>query len=66
MPKPAAIEFIDLPEVERRVALKKTAIYRAMRQGEFPRPAKITTKAVRWVVSEIEAWQRERVAARAA
>ena len=64
MPKPAAIEFLTLAEVERRVSLKKTAIYRAMRQGLFPRPVKATEKAVRWCASEIDAWMHERLAER--
>ena len=43
-------------EVERRVGLKRSAIYRAMRANEFPLPLKIGPRAVRWPLSEIEAW----------
>ena len=64
MTNPTAIEFIDLAEVERRVGLKKTAVYRAVREARFPRPVNVTPKSVRWAVAEIEQWQRERLAER--
>ncbi len=43
-------------EVESRVGLTKTTIYRLMREKRFPEPLKISTRAVRWSASEIEAW----------
>lgn len=43
-------------EVEARVGLGRTSIYRLMRQGRFPEPLKVGPKAVRWPESEIEAW----------
>ena len=64
MPNSTAIEFLTLAQVELRVALKKTAIYRAMRRNAFPRPAKLTEKAVRWHAAEIDEWQRARLAER--
>ena len=43
-------------EVENRVGLKRSSIYREMRAGRFPLPLKIGPRAVRWPSSEIEAW----------
>lgn len=43
-------------EVEQRVGLGRTAIYRAMRAGEFPEPYRVGRTAVRWSQREIEAW----------
>ena len=43
-------------EVERLVGLRHTAIYKLMREGKFPEPLRIGTKAVRWRLSEVEAW----------
>jgi prophage regulatory protein len=43
-------------EVERRVGLGRSALYRMMRSGAFPEPVRISPKAVRWPASEIEAW----------
>ena len=63
MPHPATV-FIGIAAVEGRIGLKKTAVYRLMREGKFPRPVRLTGKAVRWVVAEIDDWQRERLAER--
>ena len=43
-------------EVERRVGLKRSALYRLMRADEFPLPLRIGPRAVRWPSSEIEEW----------
>ena len=43
-------------DVEHRVGLKRSAIYRLMREGQFPVPLKIGPRAVRWPSSEIEEW----------
>ena len=42
--------------VERRTGLGRTAIYRAMRVGEFPEPFRVGRTSVRWSEREIEAW----------
>lgn len=51
------------PEVESRVGLKRSTIYRLMDAGEFPRPVQITRVAVGWVEAEIDEWITRRVAA---
>ena len=66
MSKPAPIEFISFREVSARVCLGKSAIYKLLRSAAFPRPVHIGSKAVRWDAAEIDAWQRERLAARVA
>ena len=43
-------------EVERRVGLRRSSLYREMRQGRFPLPVRIGPRAVRWPSTEIEAW----------
>ena len=47
-------------EVESRVGLKRSSIYREMRAGRFPLPIKVGPRAVRWPASEIEAWLADR------
>lgn len=49
-------QLLTRTEVERRVGLKRSALYRMMRAGQFPLPLKIGARAVRWPSSEIEAW----------
>ena len=51
-------QLLTLREVEIRVCLKRSSIYRAMRatpQG-FPLPIKIGPKTVRWIAGEIDDW----------
>lgn len=43
-------------EVERRVGLGRSSVYRLMRNGEFPEPFRIGRTGVRWSAAEIEAW----------
>ena len=59
------MKLIRLPEILERVGLKKTAVYKLMAEEEFPRPTKLGTASA-WVDEEIEAWIKERVAARPA
>lgn len=47
-------------QVQARVNLSRTAIYRMMRKGQFPLPLKLGTKAVRWPESELNEWLRTR------
>ncbi len=43
-------------EVQQRTALSRSAIYRLMREGDFPLPRRVGQRAVRWRESELEAW----------
>ena len=43
-------------QVEEIAGLSRSSIYRRMQKGEFPRPVKIGSAAVRWKESDIFAW----------
>jgi len=43
-------------QVEIQVGLSRSAIYKLMAIGLFPKPIKITNKAVAWQQSAINAW----------
>lgn len=43
-------------EVEAITGFSRSAIYRKITQGTFPRPVKIGSTAVRWRLSDIENW----------
>ena len=43
-------------EVSRRVSLGRSALYAAMARGEFPRPYRLPSTAVRRSEREIEKW----------
>lgn len=48
--------LLRLREVQHRVGLGRSTIYRWMDEGKFPRPYSIGDYAVRWLESEIEQW----------
>lgn len=50
-------------EVERLIGLKRSALYKLIRAGEFPAPVRISERAVAWRQSEISAWIEARQAA---
>lgn len=48
------------PAVEEITGLSRSAIYALMARGEFPRPIKLTGKAVAWPESAIRQWLESR------
>ena len=50
-------------EVEKLTGLSRASIYRLMSEGEFPRPVRVSAKAVRWKESDITTWIQSRPAA---
>lgn len=57
--------FLTRAQVERRVGLRRTAIYTRMKADTFPRPVRdAETTTIWWIESEIEQWQRARIAER--
>ena len=43
-------------EVEARLGIKRSALYQMMADGKFPRPLRLSARAVRWPASEVERW----------
>ena len=52
--------LLTRPEVERRVRLSRSSLYRKMHEGTFPVGIKVGERAVRWSSEEVEAWLAER------
>ena len=48
------------PEVERITGLSRSTIYALIDQGKFPKPVKLSARAVAWPDSVIQAWLDER------
>lgn len=48
------------PAVEAKVGLSRSAIYMLMAKGLFPRPIKLSTRAVGWRAADIDAWLQSR------
>lgn len=59
----APVRLIRLPEVCKRVGLKRATIYALMGDGKFPRQRKLAGNSVAWVDREVDAWIAERIAA---
>lgn len=54
--------LMDLKQVCHAVGFKKTAIYKWMNAGNFPKAVKVGS-SVRWVSVEVEAWIEEKITA---
>lgn len=53
--RPGAL--IRISEVCELVGTSRSTIYRWVSEGTFPEPVRISEKAIRWKVDEIEAWR---------
>ncbi len=51
-------------EVEKITAMSRSSIYRLMQEGEFPRPVRVGSAAVRWREGDITVWLESRPVAR--
>ncbi len=54
--------FLRRPEVTARTGLGRSTIKVRMREGCFPRPVLLGSRAVGWIEEEVDAWIRERIA----
>ncbi len=48
--------LIRLKEVQHRVGVDRSTIYRWMGEGKFPKPVQIGSRAVAWNQREIDTW----------
>jgi len=48
------------PDVEARTGLSRSTIYLLMARGEFPKPVKLSSRAVGWTESAIVTWLQSR------
>lgn len=59
-PKAPQDALLRRAEVIARTGLKISTVYDRMRKDDFPRPVKISAKAVAWRESEINTWIKQR------
>lgn len=57
--------ILRLPAVLNRTGLSRSTVYAAIAAGSFPKPVKLSARAVGFLTSEVDAWISERVSARA-
>ena len=48
--------LIRLPEVQHRVGLGRSTIYRWMGEGKFPKPVQLGGYSVAWSENDIDEW----------
>ena len=56
--------FMRLPEVESKTGLSRSTIYLRIKEGQFPAPVNLGSRAVGWMFSEVEEWLEQRIIAR--
>jgi prophage regulatory protein len=57
--------FMKVPAVLEAAGVNKSTLYKMIRAGQFPRPVKPNDdRMVRWLESEVAAWQKARILAR--
>lgn len=49
-------QFIKLPIVCNKTAKSRSAIYKAIKDGKFPKPYANGERSVAWLASDIDAW----------
>ncbi len=53
--------LLRIKEVQHRIGLGRSTIYRWMSEGTFPKPVHLGGHAVAWQESELEAWIESRI-----
>ncbi len=59
-------KVMRMPELTGHVGLSRASIYDMMAKGQFPRPIKLSERAVGWKSDDIDAWLAARPLASAA
>ena len=58
---PRVTRLIRLKEVQHRIGLGRSTIYRWVAEGRFPKPVQLGGYAVAWAEDDLEAWIRARL-----
>ena len=54
--------LLRIRDLENKLGVKKSTIYKMIQNGEFPKPVKISERAVGWRESQADAWIARRAA----
>jgi len=60
---PSITTFYRANQVCDRLNIGRSTLYQWIARGEFPAPIKLGRRASAWSLSEIEAWEKARIAA---
>ncbi|BBP01463.1 helix-turn-helix transcriptional regulator [Sulfuriferula nivalis] len=56
-------QLIKRKKVESLTSLSRSSIYRLMAEDSFPRPVRLGSKSVSWVLADVEEWINTHIAA---
>lgn len=54
---------LRLPDVEKYIGLRKTAIYDLISRNEFPKPISLGARARGWLLSDLNSWKQVQIEA---
>lgn len=60
---PHTEQLLRIGDVETRVAMKKTRIYKLISENKFPKQIHLGSRTAMWVSAEIDQWIRELIEA---
>ncbi len=55
--------IIKIRQVQARTGVSRSGLYQKVADGNFPKPIKLGARASGWILSEVDAWVAERIAA---
>jgi prophage regulatory protein len=50
------VELLRINAVAARLGLSRSHVWRMVKEGRFPKPRRLSTRAVAWLESEVSAW----------
>jgi len=50
------ITLLRMPDLTKQLGIARSTIYKLMSQGDFPKPIKLTRRAVAWRESDVAAY----------
>lgn len=53
--------IVRLPQVLTITGLKRSTVYKRIKEHAFPRPVRLGPRAVGWLRHEVDGWLRERI-----
>ena len=61
-PSSEAPRVLRVADVSKRVGLCRSSVWRMVKEGDFPAPRRLSSRAVGWLEGEIDDWVRSRAA----
>lgn len=49
-------KMLKIKQVEKLVSISESTVYKLVKQGLFPEQVRISTRCVRWRLSEVQEW----------